>query len=107
MFRPVEQQVQRPWGWEVPSTQGASKEAQGWMLKVREGLLWTQITSALPKSAPCAVKISKHKTSTNLLFEEFNKISQESLLPGGFNAAGESDAWALLGLLACKESTAS
>lgn len=47
LFRPVEQQVQRPWGWEVPSTQGASKEAQGWMLKVREGLLWRMIMCSL------------------------------------------------------------
>ena len=26
LFRPMEQQVQRPWGWDVPSTQGTSKE---------------------------------------------------------------------------------
>ena len=45
--RQREQQVQRPWGWEVPSTQGASKEAQGWMLKVREGLLWRMIMCSL------------------------------------------------------------
>ena len=31
----------------VPSTQGASKEARGWMLKVREGLVWKTIMCSL------------------------------------------------------------
>ena len=47
LFRPMELQVQRPWGREVPTTQGTSKEARGWTLKVRKGLVWKMIMCSL------------------------------------------------------------
>lgn len=50
LFRPMELQVQRPWGREVPTTQGTSKEARGWTLKVREGLVWKMIMCSASKT---------------------------------------------------------